>query len=117
MDDLREGVKCIFRIFGSKLIIRSMLNSILNEMISKPFLTELREVDVTVPDDVVGQVDDLLLHGVEAQHLHGGEEILGVDGGLPEPGLIAPEDGGDDVQLLFRQVVPLLQHLPGDEFY
>ena len=94
-----------------------MLNSILNEMISKPFLTELREVDVTVPDDVVGQVDDLLLHGVEAQHLHGGEEILGVDGGLPEPGLIAPEDGGDDVQLLLRQVVPLLQHLPGDEFY
>ena len=40
--------------------------------------TELWEVDVTVPDDVVGQVDDLLLHGVEAQHLHGRVQILQV---------------------------------------
>ena len=37
---------------------------------------ELREVDIPIPDDVVGQVDDLLLHGVEAQHLHGRQQIL-----------------------------------------
>ena len=35
-------------------------------------LAELREVDVAVPHDVVGQVDDLLLHGVQTQHLHRG---------------------------------------------
>ena len=40
---------------------------------------ELREVDVAVPDDVVGQVDDLLLHGVEPQHLHGRVQILTVE--------------------------------------
>ena len=39
---------------------------------------ELREVDVAVPDDVVGQVDDLLLHGVEAEHLHGRVQILDI---------------------------------------
>ena len=80
----------------------------------KPSLTELREVNEAVPHDVVGQVDDLLLHGIEAQHLHGRVEILGVDGGLPKTRLVAPEDSGDDVQLLLCQVVLLLEHLRGN---
>ena len=34
-------------------------------------LTEVREINEPIPGDGVGQVDDLLLHGVQAQHLHG----------------------------------------------
>ena len=40
--------------------------------------TELWEVDVSIPDDVVGQVYDLLLHGVQAQHLHGRQQVLNI---------------------------------------
>jgi hypothetical protein len=39
-------------------------------------LAEVREVDKPVPGDGVGQVNNLLLHGVEAQHLHGGMKVL-----------------------------------------
>ena len=56
-----------------------------------------------------------LLHGVQTQHLHGGQEILqaklrfqtspdilylGVDRSLPQTGLEVPEDGGDGLHLL-----------------
>ena len=78
------------------------------------YLAELREVNVSITDNIVGQVDDLLLQGVQAQHLHGRVEILGVDGGLPKTRLVAPEDSGDDVQLLLCQVVLLLEHLRGN---
>ena len=37
---------------------------------------ELGEVDEPVPGDLVGHVDDLLLHGVQPQHLHGRKQIL-----------------------------------------
>ena len=37
---------------------------------------KLREVDESIVDNVVGQVNDLLLHGVEAQHLHGSMQVL-----------------------------------------
>ena len=57
-----------------------------------------------------------LLHGVETQHLHGGQKVLritevrcnlhlvivsdlSVDGGLPEPRLEVPEDRGDGLHL------------------
>ena len=75
-------------------------------------LAELREVNITVADNVVGQVDDLLLQGVQAQHLHSGVEILGVDGGLPQAGLVAPEDRRDHVQLLLRQILGTVKHPP-----
>ena len=42
----------------------------------KDSLAEVREVDVTILDNVVGQVNDLLLHGVQAQHLHGCVQVL-----------------------------------------
>ena len=34
-------------------------------------LAEVREVDEPILHNVVGQVNHLLLHGVQAQHLHG----------------------------------------------
>ena len=37
---------------------------------------ELGEVDEPVPGDLVGHVDDLLLHRVQPQHLHGRQQIL-----------------------------------------
>ena len=76
------------------------------------YLAELREVNVSITDNVVGQVDDLLLQGVQAQHLHGRVEILGVDGGLPQAGLVAPEDRRDHVQLLLRQILGTVKHPP-----
>ena len=39
-------------------------------------LAEVREVDEPILDNVVGQVDDLLLHGVQPQHLHGCMQVL-----------------------------------------
>ena len=39
-------------------------------------MTELWEVDEAIPGDLVGQVDDLLLHRVQAEHLHGGVKVL-----------------------------------------
>ena len=39
-------------------------------------LAELREVDVAVPHDVVGQVDDLLLHRIQSKHFHGCMKVL-----------------------------------------
>ena len=75
---------------------------------------ELRKIYEAILNDVVGQVDYLLFHGVEAQHLHGRVEVLRVDGGLPKAGLVAPEDRRDDVQLLLGQLVTDLEHLSGD---
>ena len=61
-----------------------------------------------------------LLHGVQTQHLHGGQEILqaklrfqnspdilylGVDRCLPQTGLEVPEDGGDGLHLLAGEEV------------
>ena len=40
------------------------------------YFTELREVDQPIPDNVVGQVNHLLLHGVQPQHLHGTHQVL-----------------------------------------
>ena len=39
-------------------------------------LAEVREVDETILDNVVGQVYHLLLHGVQAKHLHGCMQVL-----------------------------------------
>ena len=39
-------------------------------------LAELWEVDEAIPGDLVGQVNDLLLHRVQAEHLHGGVKVL-----------------------------------------
>ena len=39
-------------------------------------LAEVREVDETILDNVVGQVYHLLLHGVQAEHLHGCVQVL-----------------------------------------
>ena len=39
-------------------------------------LAKLREVDEPILNNVVGQVNNLLLHGVEPQHLHGTKQIL-----------------------------------------
>jgi hypothetical protein len=39
-------------------------------------LAEVREVDKPIPGDGVGQVNNLLLHGVQAQHLHGCMKVL-----------------------------------------
>ena len=36
-------------------------------------LAELREEDEAVPGDLVGHVHDLLLHGIQSQHLHGSQ--------------------------------------------
>ena len=77
-------------------------------------ITKFWKIYEAIPHDVVGQVDYLLFHGVEAQHLHGRVEVLRVDGGLPQAGLVAPEDRRDDVQLLLGQFVPDLEHLSGD---
>ena len=73
------------------------------------YLAEFREVDEAVPDYVIGQVDDLLLHRVQSQHLHSRVKVLGVDGGLPQTCLVAPKDCRDDVKLLLSELLPLLQ--------
>ena len=73
-------------------------------------LAKLRKIYEAIPNDVVGQVDYLLFHGVEAQHLHGRVEVLRVDGGLPQAGLVAPEDRRDDVQLLLSQILRAVKH-------
>ena len=39
-------------------------------------LAEIREVYETILDNVVGQVYHLLLHGVQAEHLHGCVQVL-----------------------------------------
>ena len=39
-------------------------------------LAEVRKVDEPIPGDGVGQVNNLLLHGVEPQHLHGCMKVL-----------------------------------------
>ena len=39
-------------------------------------LAEVREVDEPIPDNIVGQVNDLLLQGVQTQHLHGCMQVL-----------------------------------------
>ena len=62
---------------------------------------ELWEVNEPIPDIVVGEVNHLLLHGVESQHLHGVHQVLGQDGGLSETSLEAPEDPGDDLLLKY----------------
>ena len=39
-------------------------------------LAEVREVDEAVPGDGVAEVHDVLLHGVQTQHLHGTQQVL-----------------------------------------
>ena len=39
-------------------------------------LAELRKVDVAVPHNVIGQIYNFLLHGIQSQHFHGCMEIL-----------------------------------------
>ena len=39
-------------------------------------VAEVREVDEAVLGDSVAQVHDVLLHGVQSQHLHGGQQVL-----------------------------------------
>ena len=49
---------------------------------SPPFkdnLAEVREEDEPIPGDSVGQVYNFLLHGVEAQHLHGSIKVLQIE--------------------------------------
>ena len=87
---------------------------------------ELGEVDVAALGDLVGDVDDLLLGGVQAQHLHrlvqvlgragrrGGKENLRVDGRLSKTRLETSEDGGDVLQLLVRQQVGVVGHVGAD---
>ena len=50
-------------------------------------VAKVREVDEAVPGEVVAEVHDLLLHGVEAQTLEGVQQILGVNGRLPDTSL------------------------------
>ena len=39
-------------------------------------VAEVREVDEAVPGDGVAEVHDVLLHGVQTQHLHGTQQVL-----------------------------------------
>lgn len=39
-------------------------------------LAELRKVDVAIPYNVIGQIYNLLLHGIQSQHFHGSMEVL-----------------------------------------
>ena len=39
-------------------------------------VTEVREVDESVPGDGVAQVHDILLHGVQPQHFHSTQKVL-----------------------------------------
>ena len=39
-------------------------------------VAEVREVDEAVPGDGVTEVHDVLLHGVQTQHLHGTQQVL-----------------------------------------
>ena len=68
-------LKISFHFIYLEHILVKKLFVVLAKLFKNDF-AELWEVDVAVPDDVVGQVYDLLLHGVEAQHLHGRQQIL-----------------------------------------
>ena len=50
-------------------------------------VAKVREVDEAIPGEVVAEVHDLLLHGVEAQTLEGVQQIPGVNGRLPDTSL------------------------------
>ena len=47
----------------------------LSELLVNSF-AKLREVDEAILDNVVGQVNYLLLHRVQPQHLHGSKQVL-----------------------------------------
>ena len=39
-------------------------------------LTKFRKIDETIPSYLIGHIHNLLLHGIEAQHLHGRQQVL-----------------------------------------
>ena len=43
-------------------------------------LAERREVDETIPGDLIGQVKNLLLQGIQAKHFQGSGQVLCVVG-------------------------------------
>ena len=40
------------------------------------YFTKFRKIDETVPRYLICYIDNLLLHGIQTQHLHGGQQVL-----------------------------------------
>ena len=48
----------------------------LNYCHGHPYFTKFRKIDETVPRYLICHIHNLLLHGVQTQHLHGGQQVL-----------------------------------------